>query len=219
METQYSGEPGRQDPRTGSNPAEKVREQSRMAVEEAKAKGRGLFDEQKSVIASQADHMAAALHQAAGRLRDDGDAVASNYVDWAADGLQRMSSGLGSTDLDYMLRRTGELIRRQPVLAIGGAVLIGIAVSRFLRHSSRYPERGMVSEVAAGEPAHTAIDPLVAGASSAGQEPVEVASAPDLGEPRRTKAGLHPRAEAEYGELATRKPGAPRRGERKEGAP
>lgn len=120
--------------------AAKAREQSKAVADQAKQTGRAMLDERKTAMALQTEHLADALHQAAHRLRERGDKTLGGYTDWAADGLNHFSHTLADHDVDYLMHRTNEFVRRQPVLFLGGAIAVGIALSRLLKSAAPHEE-------------------------------------------------------------------------------
>jgi hypothetical protein len=182
----------RQQPATPTGTAAGLHAQGEPAASQARESAHGAFDRTKQEASRRASHFARALHDTARRLRDEGEPTVGDYADWAASGLEGLSARLEHADIDRVGRRFGDLVRRQPVLLLGGVLLAGLAVSRALADAGA--RRG---GRAAAEPAPGAAHE---GVAKEGLEP-----------PRTTRSGLHPRAEAEYGELETRRPGAPRR--------
>ena len=51
----------------------------------------------------------------------------------AADGTERVATFLRETDAREMVGAVEDIARRQPLLFVGGALLIGIAASRFIK--------------------------------------------------------------------------------------
>lgn len=92
-----------------------------------------------SFVADQARHaadqvheLADALRRTAGTLDEQGQPLVSGYLDGAASGLDRLSSSIGSGDLETLVGRTREFARRQPALFVGGAFAVGLLMSRLL---------------------------------------------------------------------------------------
>lgn len=78
------------------------------------------------------------LHQLASTVRSassdlsDQPAIA-NLATTAADGTERVASFLRETDARQMVGAVEDIARRQPLLFVGGALLLGIAASRFIK--------------------------------------------------------------------------------------
>ena len=87
--------------------------------------------EQKEAAASSLGDLAGALRKAA-HESDDGDASTTRIVEWAADGLERVSTTLRSNDLDGMVRQVQSFARSQPVAFFFAAAAAGVLATRFL---------------------------------------------------------------------------------------
>lgn len=111
---------------------DKAREAGARVIDAAKDRARSLFEEQQLRAADQVGSVAQALHQAASQLNDQN---ASTYVSRAADQVDRFADTLRSHDLDDLIDQTERFARRQPELFIGGALLVGLALGRFLKAS------------------------------------------------------------------------------------
>ena len=79
--------------------------------------------------------VAQAVRQSGEQLRDQQPQVAS-FVDTAAEQLERASSYLRESDLQDIVYRVEDVARRQPMLFIGGAFVLGLAAARFLKSSA-----------------------------------------------------------------------------------
>ena len=88
--------------------------------------------EQKEAAASSLGNLAGALRKAA-HESDDGDASTTRIVEWAADGLERVSSTLRSNDLDGVVRQVQSFARSQPVAFFFAAAAAGFLATRFLK--------------------------------------------------------------------------------------
>jgi hypothetical protein len=78
------------------------------------------------------------LQQLAGSVRSassdlsDQPAIA-NLATTAADGTERVATFLRETDARQMVGAVEDIARRQPLIFVGGAFLLGIAASRFIK--------------------------------------------------------------------------------------
>ena len=91
----------------------------------------------KEQIAQQKDGAADKLGSFAGALRkaaheSDGGGAAG-MADWAADGLERISSTLRSNDLNGMVRQVESFARSQPVAFFFAAAAAGFLATRFVK--------------------------------------------------------------------------------------
>lgn len=142
--------------------AERARHEARQLMGEAKEKAKSALADQKGMIAEQVDSMAHALRATAHQLDEQNKGTVARYADWAADGLDRLSNSLRERDLDSIVSQVSDFARRRPAAVIGGAMVAGFLLSRFLksstdhgeseyRHSSEYPETGRGYHTEAGE--------------------------------------------------------------------
>ena len=88
------------------------------------------------------DRAAEAINQIAGALRQTGDEllakdmpVVNDYLGRVAGQVESMSGYLQSKRLNDVARDLEGLARREPVLFVGGAFLVGLLGGRFLRSS------------------------------------------------------------------------------------
>ena len=78
------------------------------------------------------------LHQLAGSVRNassdlsDQPAIA-NLATTAADGAERVSTFLRENDARQMVGAIEDMARRQPLVFVGGALILGLAASRFIK--------------------------------------------------------------------------------------
>jgi hypothetical protein len=92
------------------------------------------------------DEAANEIQKVAGAVRQFGDQLggqeqgpiahyAAEYGKKAADGLERLTNYLRQNDSKALVNEIEKLGRRQPVLLIGGAFLLGLAGARLLKSS------------------------------------------------------------------------------------
>ena len=62
-------------------------------------------------------------------------------MEWAADGLERVSTTLRSNDLDGMVRQVQSFARSQPVAFFFAAAAAGFLATRFLKASADSQDR------------------------------------------------------------------------------
>lgn len=91
--------------------------------------------------------VASAVRQTGQRLREEQNETVAQYVEQAADQLERLSSSLREKDVAELLQDAQRLARRQPALFIGGSFAVGLIAARFLKSSRRdeaefYPAAG-----------------------------------------------------------------------------
>jgi len=105
------------------------------------------LDTQKTRATDGLSLIAGAVRQSTQNLRNEQHDGLAQYVERAADQLERFSSTIRDKDLDQLLRETRQLARRQPAIFIGGSFAVGLLAARFLKSSRRdgdatYEEQG-----------------------------------------------------------------------------
>ena len=113
-----------------------IKQHARDLAGEAKAQVRSVGSEQKAAAAEQVHGFARALRTAADDLDQRDQRVSAGYVQQAADGLERVSGALRERDLDEIVASVEDFARRQPVAFIGGSVLAGFVLARFMKSSA-----------------------------------------------------------------------------------
>ncbi len=106
------------------------------AKEGIKDNARSVAEEQKSAGAARLDAFGRAVHGAAEALGKEIPQAAA-YIHSAADDLQSVSAKLRQRTVDDLASRVGQFARKQPAAAFAASVLAGIALSRFLKSSSK----------------------------------------------------------------------------------
>lgn len=88
--------------------------------------------EHKDSYAGSLGSFASALRKAAREADADGKGVGT-MANWAADGLERVSSTLKTKDMNGMLREVESFARSQPVAFFAAAAAVGFFATRFLK--------------------------------------------------------------------------------------
>lgn len=97
-------------------------------------KARDTAEEQKDYGAEQLGGLARAVHGAASEL-EERMPQAARYVHQAADRLEDFSSSLRDRSLDDVFHQVKAFARERPAVVFGGALLIGLIATRFLKAS------------------------------------------------------------------------------------
>ena len=109
--------------------AGKVKERVALTVEQRKEDASGGLRQ-----------IAQALHDVSRSLDQNGLSGVSHLSDRAAGQVERTADYLRRRDFDGLLRDTRDMARRHPELFVGGALLAGVLLGRFLRSSTPEPE-------------------------------------------------------------------------------
>jgi len=132
-----------QQPNT-EGPRAQIREVKEQVVEQAKTSFRQVRDSAASSLTDSrnkaADSMgsiAGAVRSTGDRLRSENQASVANLTDSLADQVERLSSYLRSRDLSGVREDLETFARRQPAVAIGVALAVGVLGARFIKSSQR----------------------------------------------------------------------------------
>ena len=123
------------------NLASEAKDQTVKVAEQARDHVHELVGQQKDQAADRLGSLAGALREA-GRKLNEGEQGGDfgRYADRAAEQVERLSTYLRDNDLRGFVRDTESFARRRPEVFLGGALLAGLALARFLKASS--PNRG-----------------------------------------------------------------------------
>lgn len=80
--------------------------------------------------------IAQAVRQTTGKLREERQDTIAQYVDKAAEQIERLSNTLREKDVAELLEDAQRFARRQPALFIGGSFAAGLIAARFLKSSN-----------------------------------------------------------------------------------
>ena len=128
---------------------EKAGELKRQAEETAhgmRERARSIADEQKHVAAGRVEGIAHALRTASDELREQGQPMIADYSRYAAEGLESMAQSLERRDLDDFVEGVEDFARQRPVAFLGGAMVAGFALARFMKSSSARRYRRSAAE-------------------------------------------------------------------------
>jgi hypothetical protein len=109
--------------------------------------GAGLMDRVKesatSQLGTQKDRatdglgsVAQAVRQSTQQLRDQKHETIAQYVEQAADQLERFANRLKDKNVGDLAREAQDLARRRPAIFIGSAFALGLLATRFIKSSS-----------------------------------------------------------------------------------
>ncbi len=98
---------------------------------------------QQQRLAATLNTVAMALHDASREMRNQDETTIADYVDTAANQVERFGGMLREQDVNQLISATEQFARRRPALFMGVAFALGFAATRFLRSSSQSSaERG-----------------------------------------------------------------------------
>jgi hypothetical protein len=93
------------------------------------------LDDRKARASDTLGSIAGAVRGMSQPLRDGGQGGIANYVNKAADGIERWAGDLKQQDIHDALRAAQRFARRQPALFLGAAFTAGLLAARFLKSS------------------------------------------------------------------------------------
>jgi ElaB/YqjD/DUF883 family membrane-anchored ribosome-binding protein len=111
--------------------AASIAEGARSQLEQATEKAKGMAEEQKQVLVDQLDGVSGSLDKVAGELEQKGESTA-HYVRMVADGASKLTSTVRDNNVDDILAMAEDFGRKQPVVFMGAAALLGFVASRFM---------------------------------------------------------------------------------------
>ena len=158
---------------------EKTGELRRQAEDTAKGvrqRARSAVDHQKDAAVGRIEGVAHALRSASDDLRERGQPMVAEYSRQVAEGLESMADSLSRRNVDDLVGGVEDFARDRPVAFIGGAMVAGFALARFMKSSSARRSRPSATEYG-GTSAGTAATPGRAPTPPAGSPTPPPASA------------------------------------------
>jgi hypothetical protein len=123
---------------------EKAGELKRKAKETAHEVGdraRSVVDQQKHAAVGRVEGIAHALRTASDELRDQGQPMVAEYSRYAAEGLESMAQSLDRREIGDFVDGVEQFARERPIAFLGGAMVAGFALARFMKSSSTRRDR------------------------------------------------------------------------------
>lgn len=116
---------------------EEVKEQAQRLVEQARLRARQMIDQQKNRVADEISSVAHALKEGGRKLHEEQERNIAPFADSAAEQAEDVAAYVRSADLGTIYHDIEGLARRNPGLFVGGMVLTGFMLARFLKSSAR----------------------------------------------------------------------------------
>ncbi len=124
--------------RLSSEAARRAKAQARSLGEEAKERAARYAEGGKEAVTEHLDAFAQAIRKAGEELSERDQTMAAQVVRQAARGLEGLSRSVSGTTLEDVIDSVRRFGRSHPAAFIGGAVLAGLALGRFVRSSGRH---------------------------------------------------------------------------------
>jgi hypothetical protein len=116
--------------------AGELKQKAEDSAEDMRRRAISAVDQQKDAAVGGIEGVAQALRSASDDLRERGQPVAAEYSRQVADGLESMANWVNRRNLDDVVGSVEDFARQRPVAFIGGAVVAGFALARFMKSSS-----------------------------------------------------------------------------------
>jgi len=114
---------------------EEVRKRAGEAAGAAQSEAMKRAEGAKASVADEMADVASALRTARDEMRDR--SMAGKAFGWAAESLESTASAIRNREPEDLMNELGAFARRNPAMFLGGAALLGFAVSRFALSSAR----------------------------------------------------------------------------------
>jgi hypothetical protein len=138
---EFQGESSQQG---GGTAREQIREvknqvvdQAKSTFQQAKERAGSSLGESKGQLADQVGAMATALRRTTEHLRSEDQTRIAGLTETLTRQIDQVSNYLRNKDAAAMRQDLENMARRQPAIAIGGALLLGLIGARFLKSSER----------------------------------------------------------------------------------
>jgi hypothetical protein len=116
--------------------AGEFKRQAKETANEVRDRARSLADQQKHAAVGRVEGIAHALRTASDELRDQGQPMVAEYSRYAAEGLESMARSLDRREVGDFVDGLEQFARERPVAFLGGAMVAGFALARFMKSSS-----------------------------------------------------------------------------------
>lgn len=113
-----------------------LRQQAEDAAEGMRDRARSAVDQQKDAAAGRIEGVAQALRSASDDLEQRGQPMVAQYSRQVAEGLESMANWVSRRNIDDLVGGVEDFARQRPVAFMGGAMVAGFALARFMKSSS-----------------------------------------------------------------------------------
>jgi hypothetical protein len=120
---------------------DQVVDEARSSIRQARDSATTSLTQSRQQAAERIGGIAGAMRSTSGHLRSENQPNVANLADSLAEQMERLSSYLRDRDLRGFQRDAESFARRQPALAIGAALALGMLGARFFKSSQRNGDR------------------------------------------------------------------------------
>lgn len=117
---------------------EQVKEGVKKMAEQARTKTTDAIEKQKNSMADQVGGFAAVLHNTADELNDRQQTSLAHHTHGMASRLDDLAGALHGQNIGDLLDQIQDFAKRRPGLFIGGTVVAGFLLARFLKSSGSH---------------------------------------------------------------------------------
>jgi hypothetical protein len=141
--------------------AGQAQEKAHEAAGQAQEKLREQIDQRSTQAGERVSDTAGDLRTVGTELRNQGKETPAKLAESAAERAERLGSYLSDSDGDRLLADVEDFGRRQPLAALAGGLVLGMAAARFLKASSsrryqgRFEAENRTRELSPTAPART----------------------------------------------------------------
>src|SRR5690606_24855498 len=116
--------------------ADELRRQAEQQAHGMRERALSAVDQQKDVAAQRIEGVAQALRSVSDQLRERGQPTIAEYSRHLAEGLESMAGSLSRRNIDDLVGGIENFARQRPIAFVGGAMVAGFAIARFMKSSS-----------------------------------------------------------------------------------
>jgi hypothetical protein len=113
-----------------------AQDRAEPAIGQARDRVRSEVDQRSTQAGEQLSSLAQAMRRTGDDLRSQGNEPHGKVADAAAERIDQAGSYLQRADADTLLGDVEDLARRQPLVAVAGGLVLGLAAARFIKASS-----------------------------------------------------------------------------------
>ena len=115
--------------------ASQAREGATRLAGKTREQARGAVEQRKGQAASSLDSLSSVLRDSAGRLRGE-PSFFGDYAESAAERVDQLARYLRESEPERFVRDAEDFARRRPEVFMGGMLVAGLLLARFLKSSS-----------------------------------------------------------------------------------
>ena len=116
--------------------AGEIMEQAGETAHAMRERARSAVDPQQDAAAGRIEGVAQALRSASDDLEHRGQPMVAEYSRQVAEGLESMANWVSRRNIDDMVGGIEDFARQRPIAFMGGAMVAGFALARFMKSSS-----------------------------------------------------------------------------------